>query len=108
LNPNVAWWLDSTLVADDWAHMALGEIRLHSVKPQTIAPDGGDPAVGFALDPVFGGGACAQAPAADEPGTANYRLPPAGDSRPDSTEVDQSAPCRASCSALLGGVDATR
>jgi len=63
--------------ADDWAHMAPGEIRLRSSKPQTIAAAGGDPQVGQTFDPVVGPGACAQAPAADEPGTANYRLPPA-------------------------------
>src|SRR6516165_7260297 len=64
-------------LADDWAHMAPGEIRLRSGKPQTIAAAGGDPQVGQTFDPVVGPGACAQAPAADEPGTANYRLPPA-------------------------------
>jgi predicted acyl esterase len=66
-------------LADDWAHMAPGEVRLHSAKPQTIEPDGGDSAVAIAFDPVVGGQACAQAPADDEPGTANYRLPPAPD-----------------------------
>ena len=66
-------------LADDWAHMAPGEIRLRSAKPQVISAAGGDPQVGRTFDPVVGPGACAQAPAADEPGTANYRLPPAPD-----------------------------
>ena len=66
-------------LADDWAHMAPGEIRLRSGKPQTIAATGGDPQVGQTFDPVVGPGACAQAPAADEPGTATYRLSPAPD-----------------------------
>ncbi len=64
-------------LAPDWAHLAPGEVRLDSGKPRTIAADGGDPQVARIFDPVTGGGACATAPAADEPGTASYRLPPA-------------------------------
>lgn len=63
--------------ARDWAHMAPGEIRLHSAEPQLISPTGGDPQAAAAFDPVLGPGACAQAPAANSRGTANYRLPPA-------------------------------
>jgi hypothetical protein len=64
-------------VASEWARIALGEVRLHSAPPQVISPGGGDPGVARIFDPVFGQGACATAPAADEPGTANYGLPPA-------------------------------
>jgi fermentation-respiration switch protein FrsA (DUF1100 family) len=66
--------------ASSWASIAPGEVRLHSGKPQGIEADGGDPAVAQVFNPVGGGGACAQAPGADEPGTADYRLPaaPAG------------------------------
>ena len=38
---------------------------------------GGDPAVARAFDPIAGDGACATTSAADEPGTASYRLPAA-------------------------------
>ena len=38
---------------------------------------GGDAAVGRAFDPIAGDGACATTSAADEPGTASYRLPAA-------------------------------
>jgi fermentation-respiration switch protein FrsA (DUF1100 family) len=64
-------------VASDWASISPGEVRLHSAPPQSISPSGGAPTVAAVFDPVFGQGACATAPAADEPGTANYRLPPA-------------------------------
>jgi Acetyl xylan esterase (AXE1) len=63
--------------ASDWAHIAPGEISLHSGRPQTVSATGGDPQVARAFDPVFGDGACARAPGADEPGTADYRLAPA-------------------------------
>ncbi len=73
--------------AGDWAAIAPGEIRIvDDGVPQTIASDGGDPAVGAAFNPLgylFNtewGTACTPAPGAEEPGTANYELPaaPAG------------------------------
>jgi predicted acyl esterase len=53
-------------------------VRFASSKPHTIEASGGDPQVGNAIDPVAGGGdACATTSAADQSGTATYRLPPA-------------------------------
>jgi hypothetical protein len=60
--------------APSWATIAHGEIRLRSRKGGTISPAGGDPAVASTFDPVSGGGACATAGAANEPGTLNYRV----------------------------------
>jgi hypothetical protein len=64
-------------LANTWAGLAPGEVRLHSGKPQTISATGGSSSIGGTFDPVTGGGACAQAPGVDQPGTANYRLAPA-------------------------------
>jgi predicted acyl esterase len=66
--------------APSWAELAPGEVRLESSGQKTIAPAAGDPSIGQAFDPISGGGACAQASGADQPGTATYRLPaaPAG------------------------------
>jgi predicted acyl esterase len=63
--------------ASTWAKIAPGEVRYSSAPAQTIAPLAGDPASGRAFDPVAGGGACATASAADQPGAATYRLPAA-------------------------------
>jgi hypothetical protein len=60
--------------APDWNTIAPGEVRVQSGGPQTISASGGDPAVARVFDPAAGGGACARAAGADEPGTANYRL----------------------------------
>ena len=60
--------------ARDWAAIAPGEVRLDSRPPQTISATGGDPAIGATFDPVAGGGACATAPGADQPGVASYRV----------------------------------
>ena len=64
-------------VADDWAHISKGEVRLKAAAAKTILPTAGDPAIGNAFDPVAGPGACAQAPGDDQAGTATYRLPAA-------------------------------
>ena len=66
--------------APNWAKMAPGEVRYGSTPPQTIAPAAGDPTIGRAFDPITGGGACASASGADQPGTATYRLPAASGS----------------------------
>ena len=63
--------------AKDWAHISKGEVRYGSAAAKTIAPTAGDPSIGAIFDPVFGGGACAQASAADQADTATYRLPAA-------------------------------
>ncbi|MEA2466265.1 MAG: type transport system ATP-binding protein [Thermoleophilaceae bacterium] len=64
--------------APTFAGLARGEVRLASADPRTFTQDGGDPQVGAAIDPVGGGGnACATTGAADQAGTATYRLPAA-------------------------------
>jgi predicted acyl esterase len=65
--------------APSWAKIAKGEVRYSSNAKQTIAPDGGDPAVAAQFEPVGSPGACATAPGNDEAGTANYRLDPTPD-----------------------------
>ncbi len=61
--------------ADTWAALQTGEVNFSSAAAQTIDSVGGDPAVAAAFDPVIGGLACTTAPAAYEPGIANYELP---------------------------------
>jgi predicted acyl esterase len=64
--------------APTWAAIHPGEVRYLSAPAQTVTSGGGDPSVSQAIDPIAGGGnACASTSAADEPGTATYRLPPA-------------------------------
>ena len=62
--------------ARDWARMAKGEVRYQSKPAKTIDPGAGSPEVAAKFNP-FGGGACATADGADQPGTATYRLDPA-------------------------------
>jgi predicted acyl esterase len=62
--------------APTWADLARGEVRFGDAAQQVVA-SGGDPRAGQAFDPIAGGGACATAPAADAPGTADYHLPAA-------------------------------
>ncbi len=64
-------------LAADWAGVAAGEVRYRSPAPLTISPTAGDPALSALFDPQTGGGACATAPGADQPGTATFRLLPA-------------------------------
>ncbi|MET0927098.1 MAG: acetylxylan esterase [Solirubrobacterales bacterium] len=61
----------------NWAKMAKGEIRFESDEARTIEPGAGSSDVAAAFNPVGGGGACATADGADQPGTASYRLDPA-------------------------------
>jgi hypothetical protein len=64
--------------APTFARLARGEVRFASRVAQTLDSGGGDPQVGAAIDPVAGGGdACATTSAADQSGTATYRLPAA-------------------------------
>ena len=63
--------------AANWGKVASGEVRYDSAAGQTILPLTGDPVVGQAFDPITGGGACATASGADQPGIATYRLPAA-------------------------------
>jgi predicted acyl esterase len=64
-------------LGSNWARIAPGEVRFTSTGAQTIAPVAGDPIIGRAFDPIAGGGACATASGADQPGAASYRLDPA-------------------------------
>jgi hypothetical protein len=65
--------------APSWAQIAPGEVRLDASGAKTIQPAAAD-LVGSSFDPIAGGGACAATDAADQVGTATYRLPaaPAG------------------------------
>jgi predicted acyl esterase len=62
--------------AANWAEIAKGEIRYRSKPAKTIEPSAGSPEIAAKFNPV-GGSACATADAADQPGTASYRLKPA-------------------------------
>jgi predicted acyl esterase len=63
--------------APTWRALHPGEVRLQSAPARTVVSAAGDPTVSAAVDPIAGQGACATTSAADEPGTANYRLPAA-------------------------------
>jgi hypothetical protein len=63
--------------APDWARIAKGEGRRDAEGAITIEPTAGSESIAVAFNPFGGGGACAQAPGADQPGTATYRLDPA-------------------------------
>jgi predicted acyl esterase len=67
--------VDLPFQASSWAKVAPGEVRFEESAPQVIAPDvPSDAPVGQAFDPITGPGACATASAADQTGTATYRL----------------------------------
>jgi dienelactone hydrolase len=62
--------------ARTFAGLARGSLHYASKPAQIVLSDGGNPAIGRAIDPVSGGGdACATTPADPEPGTATYDLP---------------------------------
>jgi hypothetical protein len=63
--------------APTWRALHPGEVRLRGAAAQTVLSAAGDPAIAAAIDPIGGQGACATTSAADEPGTASYRLPAA-------------------------------
>jgi acetyl esterase/lipase len=64
--------------ASTWAALHPGEVDYSSTPAQTILSTAGNPAIGHTFDPVYGGGACATAPATDQgAGVATYRLPAA-------------------------------
>jgi dienelactone hydrolase len=61
--------------APTFARLARRRIGSGFRKPRVVTSDGGDPAVGKALDPVAGGGdSCAVTPSDKADGTARYRL----------------------------------
>lgn len=65
--------------AASWKDLSPGEIRFGDAEAKTIAPAAGNPDIGKKFDPIAEKDACATADAADQPGTANYRLEvPAG------------------------------
>ncbi|HNF82598.1 MAG TPA: acetylxylan esterase [Solirubrobacterales bacterium] len=64
-------------VADDWASISPGEIRLVSPESQTVSAGGGDPASAGIFNPAPTGQACSTAPGGKETGTASYELDPA-------------------------------
>jgi predicted acyl esterase len=61
--------------ARTFSGLARGEVRARFRHPRSFGAEGGDPAVGSAIDPVTGGGdGCATTPAANAEDTASYRL----------------------------------
>ena len=63
--------------AKTWSSLSRGEVRFGASGAHTVLSSSGSQAVSRAIDPITGQGACATTPAADEPGTAAYRLPAA-------------------------------
>jgi hypothetical protein len=64
--------------ASNWAKLAPGEVRYSGKPAQTLTPGAGSAAIGGTFDPVSSGGnPCRTAPAADQAGVANYRVPAA-------------------------------
>ena len=70
----------TTYYAPNWIAMHPGEVRYHSSRSQMILSSAGDPSISTAIDPIAAAQAagqsdCVTTPSADEPGTANWRLP---------------------------------
>lgn len=63
--------------AASWDQLHPGVVRFESKDPQAISSTAGDPQTARTLDPVAGGGACAQVAHRRDPGTALYELPAA-------------------------------
>jgi hypothetical protein len=63
--------------APSWDELSPGEVRFGDSTAHTVLSTSGDRATARAVDPITGSGACAAPSAADEPGAATYRLPPA-------------------------------
>ncbi|MDA8356695.1 MAG: acetylxylan esterase [Actinomycetota bacterium] len=66
--------------ASTWAGLHPGEVDYSSPAAQTVGSAPANPTISKTFDPVYGGGACASAPAtpsAQGPGVAIYRLPAA-------------------------------
>lgn len=61
--------------ARSFARLSRGEVRARFRGLRSFSGEGGDPAVGAAIDPVSGGGdGCVSTEADDAPGTSTYRL----------------------------------
>jgi hypothetical protein len=67
---------DGPYTASDWASLAPGEIVLKDRSSKTIEPNGGDPAVAAAFNPITSSNPCTTAPGAVEPGSASYVISP--------------------------------
>jgi hypothetical protein len=64
--------------ADSWAGLHPGEVRLEAAEEKTLVSGAGSPMVGGPVDPVVAGNnPCGTTSAADQAGTATYRLPAA-------------------------------
>jgi fermentation-respiration switch protein FrsA (DUF1100 family) len=61
--------------ASNWQRLHPGAVRRQFAEAQTVQSDGGDPQTAQTIDPISGGGACAQVADANAAGTAVYRLP---------------------------------
>ncbi len=66
---------DQPFRAPTWAALSPGEVHFAGPDQQVVASAVTDQA-GEHFDPIAGGGACATAPGADQPGAASYRLAP--------------------------------
>jgi hypothetical protein len=60
--------------APTWDSIHPGEVRGRFAGEKTIQSTGSDPQVSAAVDPIAGGGACAQTSSSDISGVATYRL----------------------------------
>jgi glycerophosphoryl diester phosphodiesterase/PKD repeat protein len=63
--------------ADTWHELHPGEVRLQDADPQTVLSASGDPQVNQKVDPIAGGGACAEVGSTPKEGDAIYELPAA-------------------------------
>jgi fermentation-respiration switch protein FrsA (DUF1100 family) len=61
--------------ASSWAAVHPGAVAQSFPGAQTVTSEGGNPQTGTAVDPITGGGACAQVDDENAAGTAVYRLP---------------------------------
>ena len=61
--------------AANWTKLHPGEVRFVDANQQTFSSTGGDPSVATIIDPISGGGACAQVASTNESNTANWNLP---------------------------------
>jgi hypothetical protein len=69
---------EGPFTAASWADLPKSEIVFSGGETAAlISPQAGSPQVSQAYDPIAGGGACATASGADQPGLASYRLPAA-------------------------------
>ena len=63
--------------ADSWQELHPGEVRHQDAAPQTVLSASGDPQTNQRVDPIAGGGACAEVGSTPKDGDAVYELPAA-------------------------------